>query len=458
MNQNYINEVLEIIRGNLDSKKIKERLLNYHENDIAQVFPYLSKNERLKLYKIIDKDTLSDIFSYLEEPSEYLEELSNDVAADIIENMDADDAIDLLEELDEDDRQELIELMDKEAVNDINLIFSYDDDMIGSKMTTNYISINKNATVKQAMSIMVKEAAVNDNVSTIYFTDNEGIFFGVMDLRDLIIARDGQPLIDLIKTSYPYLKATDLVSDCINQIHGYALDSIPVVDDNNRLVGVITSDDIVEVVQDELTDDYAKFAGLTEEEDLKEPIRKSIKKRLPWLLILLGLGLLTSVLISSFEVVVATIPLIVFFQSLILDMSGNTGTQSLAVTIRVLSDDNVSKKDVRKLIFKEFKIGFLNGLLIGLGSLVAVFLFLNFFISRNQNIDYNFKIAFSVGVSMWGAMLIASLSGTIIPVVFKKFKIDPAVASGPLITTINDVIAVAVYYGLTWILFSTVIG
>lgn len=458
MNQNYINEVLEIIRGNLDSKKIKERLLNYHENDIAQVFPYLSKNERLKLYKIIDKDTLSDIFSYLEEPSEYLEELSNDVAADIIENMDADDAIDLLEELDEDDRQELIELMDKEAVNDINLIFSYDDDMIGSKMTTNYISINKNATVKQAMSIMVKEAAVNDNVSTIYFTDNDGTFFGVMDLRDLIIARDGQPLIDLIKTSYPYLKATDLVSDCINQIHGYALDSIPVVDDNNRLVGVITSDDIVEVVQDELTDDYAKFAGLTEEEDLKEPIRKSIKKRLPWLLILLGLGLLTSVLISSFEVVVAAIPLIVFFQSLILDMSGNTGTQSLAVTIRVLSDDNVSKKDVRKLIFKEFKIGFLNGLLIGLGSLVAVFLFLNFFISRNQNIDYNFKIAFSVGVSMWWAMLIASLSGTIIPVVFKKFKIDPAVASGPLITTINDVIAVAVYYGLTWILFSTIIG
>lgn len=458
MNQNYINEVLEIIRGNLDSKKIKERLLNYHENDIAQVFPYLSKNERLKLYKIIDKDTLSDIFSYLEEPSEYLEELSNDVAADIIENMDADDAIDLLEELDEDDRQELIELMDKEAVNDINLIFSYDDDMIGSKMTTNYISINKNATVKQAMSIMVKEAAVNDNVSTIYFTDNDGTFFGVMDLRDLIIARDGQPLIDLIKTSYPYLKATDLVSDCINQIHGYALDSIPVVGDNNRLVGVITSDDIVEVVQDELTDDYAKFAGLTEEEDLKEPIRKSIKKRLPWLLILLGLGLLTSVLISSFEVVVAAIPLIVFFQSLILDMSGNTGTQSLAVTIRVLSDDNVSKKDVRKLIFKEFKIGFLNGLLIGLGSLVAVFLFLNFFISRNQNIDYNFKIAFSVGVSMWGAMLIASLSGTIIPVVFKKFKIDPAVASGPLITTINDVIAVAVYYGLTWILFSTIIG
>lgn len=458
MNQNYINEVLEIIRGNLDSKKIKERLLNYHENDIAQVFPYLSKNERLKLYKIIDKDTLSDIFSYLEEPSEYLEELSNDVAADIIENMDADDAIDLLEELDEDDRQELIELMDKEAVNDINLIFSYDDDMIGSKMTTNYISINKNATVKQAMSIMVKEAAVNDNVSTIYFTDNDGTFFGVMDLRDLIIARDGQPLIDLIKTSYPYLKATDLVSDCINQIHGYALDSIPVVGDNNRLVGVITSDDIVEVVQDELTDDYAKFAGLTEEEDLKEPIRKSIKKRLPWLLILLGLGLLTSVLISSFEVVVAAIPLIVFFQSLILDMSGNTGTQSLAVTIRVLSDDNVSKKDVRKLIFKEFKIGFLNGLLIGLGSLVAVFLFLNFFISRNQNIDYNFKIAFSVGVSMWGAMLIASLSGTIIPVVFKKFKIDPAVASGPLITTINDVIAVAVYYGLTWVLFSTIIG
>lgn len=458
MNQNYQNELLEIIRSNRTTKEKIEELQNYHENDIAQVIPLLSKNERLALYKIIDQNTLSDIFSYLEEPSEYIDELSNEAAADIIENMDTDDAIDILEELEEEDRQELIELMDKEAVEDIQMIASYDDDMIGSKMTTNYIVIPIKLTVKQAMSTMVKEAAINDNVSTLYFVDDDEKFIGAMDLRDLILAREGQKLEDLVMTSYPFLLANELVSESIGKVQSYALDSIPVLDEENHLVGVITSDDITEVIQDELTEDYVKFAGLTEEEDLKESVFKSMRKRIPWLLFLLVLGLVTSILISGFENVVASIPLVVFFQSLILDMAGNTGTQSLAVTIRVISDENISRKDIRKLIFKEFRIGVLNGMLIGLGSMLAVFLFLNFFISKEQAIDYNLKVAFAVGISMFVAMFIASLSGTIIPIIFKKCKIDPAVASGPLITTLNDVISVVVYYGLVWILFMNLIG
>lgn len=458
MNQNYKNELLEIIRSNRNETEKLEELQNYHENDIAQVLAFLSKEERFALYKMIDKDTLSDIFSYLEEPGEYIDELSNEAVADIIENMDTDDAIDILEELEEEDRQELIELMDKEAVEDIKLISSYDEDKIGSKMTTNYIAIPVKLTVKQAMSTMVKEAAVNDNVSTLYFIDDEEKFVGAMDLRDLILAREGQKLEDLIKTSYPFLQANELVSESISKIQSYALDSIPVLDEEKHLVGVITSDDITEVIQDELTEDYAKFAGLTEEEDLKESVFQSMKKRIPWLLFLLMLGLLTSILISGFEAVVASIPLVVFFQSLILDMSGNTGTQSLAVTIRVISDENISKKDVRKLIFKEFRVGFSNGLLIGITSMIAVFLFLNFVISKDQAMDYNMKVAFSVGISMFVAMLIASLSGTVIPIIFKKCRIDPAVASGPLITTLNDVISVVVYYGLVWILFMNLIG
>lgn len=458
MNQNYTNELLQIIRSNETNEQKKEKLLNYHENDIAQVFPYLSKIERLALYKIIDQDTLSDIFSYLDEPSEYIDELSNDAAADIIENMDTDDAIDILQELDEENRQELIELMDKEAVEDIKKIAAYNEEMIGSRMTTNYIAINKKSTVKQAMATLVKEAAVNDNVSTLYYIDDQEIFIGAMDLRDLIVAREGQNLEQLIKTAYPFLKATDLVHDSITQIQSYALDSIPVVDEQHHLVGVITSDDITEVVQSELTDDYVKFAGLTEEEELKESIFKSIQKRIPWLLFLLLLGLVTSVLISNFEAVVAAIPLVVFFQSLILDMSGNTGTQSLAVTIRVISDENMNKKDIRKHIFKELKIGMIDGFLIGFGSMLAVFIFLYFFISKDQSIEYNIKIALAVGLSMFVAMFVASLSGTLIPIFFKKCKIDPAVASGPLITTLNDIIAVIIYYGLIWIFFATMIG
>ena len=456
MNQNYVENILALIRSRSSVEEKRSALSHYHENDIAKVFPFLTKEERQQLYLLFDQDTLSDIFSYLEDPAEYFEELSTDAAADILENMDTDDAIDILEELEEQDRNELIELMDQEAVDDIKLITSYDADVIGSKMTTNYVAISKDATVRQAMKKMIEEAAINDNISTLYFVDVDNRFFGAMELRDLILARENQNLKELIKTSYPYLNASEEVSACLEKIQDYALDSIPVLDEEKHLVGVITSDDVVEAVQDELSDDYAKLAGLSSEEDLDESIFTSIKKRVPWLLILLGLGLVTSLLISSFEKVVAALPLIVFFQSLILDMAGNTGTQSLAVTIRVLSSERTTGKDIAKLIFKEVRVGLINGLAIGLISFLCVFLFIYWV--QNETLLDNFKIAFSVGVSMLGSMMVASLAGSVIPVLFKKCKIDPAVASGPLITTINDVIAVVIYYGLAWIMFASLIG
>lgn len=458
MNQNYINEILLILRSNKGSDYIKEELLNYHENDIAKIFPLLSKEERFKLYKILDQENLSDIFSYLDEPTEYFNEMSNDTVVEILENMDTDDAIDILEEMEEDERKKIIDLMDQEVVDDIKLISSYNDDMIGSKMTLNYISISRYATVKKAMKTMIQEAAINDNVSTLYFVDDDDTFYGAMDLRDLIIARDSSNLDDLIKTSYPYLKATELVSECLGKIKDYAFDSIPIVDDKKRLIGVITSDDIIEAVTDEMGDDYAKLGGLSCEDDLDESVFKSIGKRMPWLCILLGLGLMTSLIISGFEPVVEAIPLLVFFQSLILDMAGNTGTQSLAVTIRVISNEQATKKDIIKLILKELKVGLINGLIIGSISFVAVLLFLMFVKSKDAIIIYNVKIALSIGVSMLASIVVANAAGTIIPVIFKKCKVDPAVASGPLITTLNDIIAVSIYYGLAWLLFKALIG
>lgn len=451
MEKQYIIEILTFIREEKNDDILKDKILNYHENDIAKVFPLMTKEERFRMYKIIDQDILSDIFSYLEDPIEYLDELSSEKAADIIESMDTDDAIDILEEYEEEERQEIIELMDKEAVEDIKLIISYDEDMIGSKMTTNFISINKNSTIKKAMKRMVDEAAENDNLSVLYFVDDSERYFGAMNLRDLIIARENEKLEDLIMTSYPCFFGSELVSDCIGKIKEYALDSIPIVDENKKLIGVITSDDVVEVVQDEMGEDYAKLAGLSSEEELDESLLRSVKKRIPWLVILLFLGLITSLLISNFESVVVALPIIVFFQSLILDMAGNSGTQSLGVTIRALTDDNITKKDVRRLIFKEFRIGFLNGLIISLISVVIVLVFLLVF--ENLDFEKEIKTAFVVGASMLCSMTVASSAGSFIPVIFKKCKIDPAVASGPFITTLNDVIAMLIYYGLAWLLF-----
>lgn len=215
--------------------------------------------------------------------------------------MDADDAIDLLDELEDDKREEIMQLLDDDAQKDINLIQSYDDEMIGSMMSTNYVSIGKNLSIKQAMRSLVEQAADNDNITTIYALNEDKTFYGAIELRDLVVAREGTPLDEIIATSYPRLYARETITECIEQLKDYSEDSIPVLDDESRLIGVITANDIVEAVDDEMSEDYAKLAGMTEKSDLDETIFDGMRKRLPWLIVLLGLGLCVSSVIGMFE-------------------------------------------------------------------------------------------------------------------------------------------------------------
>ena len=316
-------------------------------------------------------------------------------------------------------------------------------------MTTNFIVIHNNLTIKQAMHELVKQAGDNDNISTIYVVDDNDKFYGAIDLKDLIVARENDNLEDLISRSYPYVRTREKISECIEELKDYAEDSIPVLLENGKIAGIITAQDIVEAVDDEMGEDYAKLAGLTSEEDLNEPTFLSMKKRLPWLIILLFLGMGVSSVVGIFEEVVAVLPVVMCFQSLILDMAGNVGTQSLAVTIRVLMDENLTVAQKLKLVVKEMKTGFLNGVCLAVMSFLFLGLYIHFF--RKYDIGHSFLIAACVGVSLIVAMVISSLVGTVIPIFFKKIKVDPAVASGPLITTVNDLVAVVVYYGLTWI-------
>lgn len=224
---------------------------------------------------------------------------------------------------------------------------------------------------------------------------------------------------------------------------------MPVLNSKKEMIGILTAQDIIEAVDDEMGDDYAKLAGLTAEEDLKETTRESMKKRLPWLIVLLFLGMAVSTVVGVFEGVVAILPIVICFQSLILDMAGNVGTQSLAVTIRVLMDEELTAKDKAHLVIKEIKVGFSNGML--LGVLALLFLGLYIAIFKGYTIGAAFMISGCVGVSLLLAMIISSMVGTLVPLFFHKMKVDPAVASGPLITTVNDLVAVLTYYGLAWL-------
>lgn len=442
----YVEELIAIIRGNLSREELIDRLFDYHDNDIAEALELLTPEERKRLYSALGAERVAEIFAYLDDGDIYLKELSLKQQAKVISEMDSDDAVDILEEVDDDTKCKILGMLDKEASEDVKLLLSYDEDEIGSYMTTNFILIHNDLTVREAMRELVRQAGENDNISTIYVVDRQEQYYGAIELQDLIIAREHVELEDLISRSYPFVMDHEKISDCIEKIKDYAEDSIPVLLEDRSIGGIITAQDIVEVVDDEMGDDYAKLAGLTAEEDLNETTGESIRKRLPWLVILLFLGMVVSAVVGVFESVVAVLPIVMCFQSLILDMAGNVGTQSLAVTIRVLMDENLTTGQKVKLMFKEMKIGFFNGAILAVMALVFLGAYIHLF--KGFTLGYSLMISACVGVSLVGAMVVSSLVGTLTPIFFKKVGVDPAVASGPLITTINDLVAIVVYYGL----------
>lgn len=445
-----VEEIVAVIRSGAEKKQLLQRLDDYHANDIAQSLSYLSQTERLSLYAVLGVEWVSEILAYVEDPEPYARELGTEKLAAIINEMDADDAVDLLQKLDEADKEKLRPYLDEHVRADLQLIASYDEDRIGSLITTNYICIPKTLDIRAAMHELIRQAGEHDNISTLYVMDESGKFSGAIDLKDLIIARQNDSLDALIIYSYPYLFADEKISDCIEKIKDYAEDSLPVLNQSRQIIGIITAQDVVEAVDDEMGEDYAKLAGLTAEEDLNETTGQSIKKRLPWLMILLVLGMLVSSVVGAFEGVVAILPIVICFQSMVLDMAGNVGTQSLAVTIRVLMDEELGAKEKRKLVAKESKAGMFNGLL--LGALAVAFLGVYVRLFKGYAPAQDFLISFCVGVALLLSMIVSSLVGTLVPMFFKKIKVDPAVASGPLITTINDLVAVVIYYGLAWVL------
>ena len=345
--------------------------------------------------------------------------------------------------------------MDEERKTELSLINSFDEDEIGSRMTTNYIQIEEGISIEKAMSSLIAQAAENDNISTIYVVDSDGLFEGAIDLKDLIIARKGTNLDEITVTSYPYVYATELIDDCIERLKDYREDSIPVLNSDNKLCGALTGQELSQLIDDEMGDDYAKLAGLTEEEDLEETLLQSMRKRLPWLVALLALGMGVSTVTGLFESVVSQLALLVSFQSLTLGMAGNVGTQSLAVTIRVLADEELERKQKFRLVGKEIRVGFCNGLLLGI--LAFVFIGIYICVVKGKNPEYAFAISLCVGIAMILAMTISSFVGTIVPLFFHKIKVDPAVASGPFISTMNDLVAVIAYYGLAWVLLIQVL-
>ena len=446
---NYAEEIAALIRGDLAPKSLSERMEEYHDKDISSALELLTEAQRGKLYRILDDEKLAGVIEYSEERSAYLGELELKRRLAILSLIEVGDAAEYLQSLSRGEKNSILGLLPDETRKELTVITSFDEDEIGSRMSTNYVSVVGGIGVREAMRELVAQAAENDNVSTIYVTDAEGEFVGAITLKDLIIARAGTPLEDITTVSYPYVYAFEQTDECLERIREYSEDSIPVLDRENCLIGVLTASELAELTRDEIGEDYAKLAGLAAEEELKEPLKRSIGKRLPWLAVLFALGLAVSWVVGLFEAVADAVPVIVSFQSLILGMAGNVGTQSLAVTVRLLADERLTPSQKAFLVFKEARVGLINGLILGALSLIIVGGYL--YLIRGD-IVFALTVAVCTAAALLISMLLSGIFGASIPLLLKRVGVDPAVASGPFITTVNDLVAVVTYYGMAIIL------
>lgn len=276
--KDYVKELIKIIRVTKDEQKLRNLLSDYHEKDIAEAITFLTETERKHLYHVLGSERIAEIFSYFDDAEMYLEELSLEQAAKVVSYMDADDALDVLDDLSESKKNAIVSHLDADAQKDVQKLLSYEEDEIGSCMTNNFVCISEKLSVREAMSELVRQAGEHDNISTIYVTDEEEKFAGAIDLKDLIIARENTPLQEIISSSYPYVYEHEKISECVEKIADYEEDSIPVLTQDGKIAGILTATDIVELVDDAMGDDYAKLAGLTSEEDLKEPTIVSMKR------------------------------------------------------------------------------------------------------------------------------------------------------------------------------------
>lgn len=448
----YEQEILGLIAKNLSPKALQEALEDYHDNDIAEASRHLDPQAREKFFNLLDNDRLADVLSYLDEDeqAEFLNTLQIKKSVAILAKMEPQEVGILLKELSPTRRAVIFELLDEKQRRKINSIEAYGLEAIGSEMATDFIEIRRGSNVKEAMRAMRDQARATDtdNLSILYVIDENGLYYGAIRIQDLFAARADTSLEDIIEINFPIVYASERVDDIVDDLKDYDEDSIPVLSHENILEGIITRQHLLEVLDQRFSEDYVKLAGVSAEEDLEETVFQSMAKRTPWLLLLLFLSLAVSSTIAAFEGVVAKLTIAVVFQSLILDMSGNVGTQSLAVSIRVLADPDVTTKQKRALIWKETQTGLANGVIIGGGAAILLGLFIHWF----QHYPWNqaYAISLCIGVAMMISMMISSFTGTIIPIGFQRFHIDPAAASGPLITTLNDLCGAVTYYSMIW--------
>jgi magnesium transporter len=441
-------DFLEILREKITEQDvlwIKEQILELHFADIAEILDKLTNDEAKYIYFQLEEDTQADVLMELEEDvrDRFLASLSSKEIADQLENLDSDDAADILGELSDEQIQEVISHMeDDEAAEDIVDLLNYDEDTAGGLMQKEFIQAKLDWPVNRCLVELRRQAEDVEKVYTIYVVDDFNKLVGVLSLKRLLFASPKTKIIDLYQgKNIISVKTSDDNEEVAKVMEKYDLVSVPVVDLQNKLVGRITLDDVVDVIKEEADKDFQLASGISERIESNASVWRISRARLPWLLIGMLGGILGAQVISGFEIGITQVPALAFFIPLITAMGGNVGVQSSAIVVQSLAKGNKQFGSILSKLSKEALVGLVNGLFLAL----IIYGIATFF--------ENSTLGLVVSISLFTVIIFAAIFGTLIPLILDKYNIDPALATGPFVTTLNDVLGLFIYFTVGMLLY-----
>ncbi|MBP1947219.1 magnesium transporter [Virgibacillus litoralis] len=435
----HIDNQLQSLIKNEQIEAFRDEFLDLHPYDQAVFFMEQPEDIRLRIYMYLSPEETADFMENidLDDIEPFFMEMDPRFAAMVLADMSTDDAVDILNELEKDAVVSFLTIMDNKAANEIKQLLHYEEKTAGSIMTTEFVAIYQTKTVKDTMQYLKAEAPEAETIYYLYVVDQDKRLVGVLSLRDLIIADEDTLISDLMNEKIVSASVAKDQEEIAQMMRDYDFLALPVVDFQNHLLGIITVDDILDVMDEEASDDYSKLAGVSDMDRPNDNAFVSAKKRLPWLVILSFLGMLTASLIGQFENTLDEVAVLAIFIPLIAGMAGNTGTQALAVAVRGLANGDYGKQGKMKLVLREAGTGLITGTVCGLVITIIIFLW-----------QGQFFLGLLVGLSIMATLIVATLAGSLVPILMDRLNIDPAVASGPFITTINDIISILIYFGM----------
>jgi magnesium transporter len=437
LDEELLNRLLET--GDVES--FREEFLSHHPYDQATFYEKSDLDIRHMMYQYLSPKEMADIFEAIEldddEYEDYFKEMNVNYAADLLSEMYTDDAVDVLNKLNKEQVATYLTVMDKESARQIKDLLHYEEYTAGSIMTTEFVSIPKNSTVRSAMNILRNAAPNAETIYYLFVVDEDRRLSGIVTLRDLIISDEDTLISTIMNERVVSVSVGEDQEEVARMIKDYDFLAMPVVDFQDHLLGIITVDDIIDVLDEEASDDYSKLAAVSDMDTFDRGPLTAAKKRLPWLILLTFLGMLTANLMGMFEETLDQVALLAVFIPLIAGMAGNSGTQALAVAVRGIATGDIEEKSKLKLLLQEAGTGLITGVVCGAFVVGLVYFWKG-----------ELLIGLLVGIAVMSSIFVATLAGSFIPLLIHRLKIDPAVASGPFITTLNDIISILIYLGL----------